>query len=156
MLFTAGLFKSCLGAVVFMQAHVPCALQALAESREWHLLEKQLATTKGFRMLQTCQMVLRHTQAVAGLLPPTLQVLELDSADTSASADSDRTAEAAAAARACHTATQPDSQGGAPCNTGVMLECKARRLLGCMCEERLMPTYWLNEVRSGQVVLLLN
>lgn len=84
-------------------------LQALAESREWQLLGRQLATVKGVKLLQACHMVLRHTQAVARLLPPPSQ--------------------------------EPEA-------AGTSLEGRARQLLAAMCDERLMPTHWLNEVCS--------
>jgi hypothetical protein len=96
---------------------IPFCLQALAGSREWQLLEKQLATVKGYKLLRTCQMVLRHTQAVLRLLPPAFW------------------------------AQVPGMAEALP-------ECKARQLLASMCEERLMPTHWLNQVRANSPYMM--
>jgi hypothetical protein len=102
-------------------------MQALAESREWQLLEKHLATPKGSKVLQVCHMVLRHTQSVLSLMPPS-GVQQGPTATTPAGAAGSGTASSVMSSMARNT------------------ECEARQLLAHMCEERLMPTYWLNEV----------
>jgi hypothetical protein len=103
-------------------------MQALAESREWQLLEKHLATPKGYKLLQVCHMVMRHTQSVLSLLLPPLRLQSPAMVTTPSGAAGSGTASSAVPPQAFST------------------ECEARQLLACMCDERLMPTYWLNEV----------
>jgi hypothetical protein len=104
-------------------------MQALAESREWQLLEKQLATPKGYKLLQVCHMVLHHTQSVLSLMPTSVPVQAPSGAASQADADERGTTSSVTPSVACSA------------------EHEARQLLACMCEERLMPTHWLNEVR---------
>lgn len=117
-------------------------MQALADAREWQLLEPQLADTDGYKRLRVCHMVMQQLQQVLSLMPPGSARAAL-----AAHAGASGTCAAAADAQdggdggACpHAATGASACGGP-------LECAARHMLAAMCVERLMPTLWLNEVR---------
>jgi hypothetical protein len=100
--------------------------QALSEGREWQLLEPQLLTSKGYKLLQCCHTALEQLQKLLALKPSTV------SNTTSSSNDS------------CSASAQD------------VLESAARQLMGAMCDGRLVPTPWLNEVRASMLSCLIN
>eukprot|EP00775_Hariotina_reticulata_P005203 gene5203-5441_t len=59
--------------------------------------------------------------------------------------------EGAASGPGCWS-TAVEAEGGS-CYSWGPIECEARRCLGNMCRERLMPTYWLNEGIHDQLYL---
>lgn len=112
---------------------VQCCVQALAEGREWQLLETRLLTPQGFKLLQCCRMALEQLQKALAVGP------EPACAKSSSSSSSNET-QGKAAAATCSRASQ-----------GSALEAAARELVGLMCEGRLVPTPWLNEVGDAVV-----
>lgn len=146
-------------------------LQALAEGREWHQLEQQLATVRGYKMLQVCHMIMQHTEQVLSLKVETrpLPARPTDSPAAAAPQKQSKGSHAATSAAMAEAALAEASEGWAGdqpaskhcvavaprgqvagCGHRVAcvsaLECEARRVLAGMCEERLMPTHWLNQV----------
>lgn len=108
---------------------VCCCVQALSEGREWTLLQQQLMTVKGYKLLQCCAMTLQQLQSVLTLLQPNGSSSSTGSSSSGQSLHASTPVTAAAAVAA------------------LGLEGAARQLLGFMCEGRLVPTTWLNEVR---------
>eukprot|EP00882_Tetradesmus_deserticola_P032900 GHRQ01037541.1.p1 GENE.GHRQ01037541.1~~GHRQ01037541.1.p1 ORF type:complete len:182 (+),score=51.40 GHRQ01037541.1:86-631(+) len=115
----------------------------MAESREWQLLAQQLGTPKGFKLLQVCHMVLRHTQGVLSLMPPSFKDRLIAVATTPTPAAGSEVMSSASAAVTGRAAAKLEQTCQDSCSTAP--EPEARQLLACMCEERLMPTHWLNE-----------
>lgn len=116
------------------------ALQILAEGREWQQLAKQLATVKGYKQIKVCHMVLKHLQQVLALTPVTAPTCGRSQWTAPVTADD--------------VEDGVEGAGGAPEAAKQrhhisVLEAEARTFLSVMCEERLMPTYWLNEVRRA-------
>lgn len=112
---------------------VPVAgLQALAEGREWQQLADQLTTVKGYKQVKICHMILKHLQQVLALAPSIAPKRSAPGAPEETRECNEWTADSIQAAR------QP------VCSS--QLEAEARQFLSAMCDERLMPTDWLNEV----------
>jgi hypothetical protein len=109
--------------------------QALSSGREWELLEPQLLTPKGYKVLQCCHTALEQLQKVLAL--------QLQQHDPPASLHG-------ASGGAVSQAGKEREKGGRQhllVGAGD-LEAAARLAVGLMCEGRLVPTTWLNEVRE--------
>jgi hypothetical protein len=115
-------------------------VQALAGGREWQLLEARLLTPQGYKLLQCCRMALDQLQKVLAL--------EMEPVYPTGSSSNCQAAAAAA---------QQAERGACSSPTlGPSLESAARGFMGLMCEGRLVPTTWLNEVghTAAQLSLL--
>jgi len=120
--------RPCSGQVTATPSCHNATLQALSQGAEWQLLEQQLLTVKGYKLLQCCHTALEQLQRVLSLQHPMLA--PLPGTDSSSSAS--------------HTGSRPGLQ------LAVRgLEAAARQWIGLMCDGRLMPTPWLNEVRAA-------
>ena len=113
-------------------------LQALSEGREWQLLEPQLLAPKGYRLLQCCHMAMEQLQKALALHQHT--------ADTSPTGSRSSASAATAADKQGITAGSNKQTDAAGAAAGGDLQTAARLAVGFMCEGRLVPTTWLNEV----------
>jgi hypothetical protein len=108
-------------------------LQALSAGREWQLLEPQLLTNKGYKLLHCCHMAMEQLQKILCLHHPSI-IISSSSSDTRSTSSSD------------------GKQGGSTDDTPAAvvavygLEAPVRRYIASMCDGRLVPTTWLNEV----------
>lgn len=120
--------------VVGSSAVAPPHPQVLSEGRDWQLLEPQLLTNKGYKLLQCCHTALEQLQRLLALNPSSVT-------DTSSSSSS---SDRGSSRNSGSTSSNASSQD---------LEAAARRHMCAMCDGRLVPTPWLNEVRSMLVCL---
>lgn len=107
-------------------------------------MAKQITAVKGYKQIRLCHMVLKHLQQLLALAPlktPTHRRSQLTASTDSFVAHSQHGTQETQ--HTTETATQTS------CSSAV--EAEARRFLSRMCEERLMPTYWLNEVSIAVV-----
>jgi hypothetical protein len=106
-------------------------LQALSAGREWQLLEPQLLTTKGYKLLRCCHMAMEQLQYILALQHHSITTTT-SSSSSSSGKQGGSTDDTPAAVVAVHG-----------------LEAAARRFIASMCDGRLVPTTWLNEVRHA-------
>lgn len=114
-------------------------LQALSVGREWQLLEPQLLTTKGYKLLHCCHMAMELLQNILALQHTSISSSSSKRCTATLLSSSDSS---------IRDGKQGDSTDGAPAAAVASrgLEAAARQYVASMCNGRLVPTTWLNEV----------